>query len=372
MRNLDESIVDQAMTRIMNFGDGIEVYSHNGYVLVVGTADARNKERINNVLRKNVRGIRRLYNEIFSENFSGQYDRSIAENVRRAIGHLNRVVQVVVSNKHVYLMGMVSEGEEYEASLAASYVPNVSKVVRLFELENLPDGNASKQAPAPESAKPFAENTDIQLVGTGTGFVVNGTGNVVTNAHVVADCSQLQVVHAGKSYEASRQSFDRQNDLALLTSTFRSESQGLNIDTAVAGRLGEDIVAVGYPLYGVLSTSLKVTTGNISATAGLEDDSRYYQISAPIQPGNSGGPLFNKRGSIIGIVSAKLDDLWSIKSFGTLPQNVNFAIKSSVLEVFLRASSIEFNHRSDTQSDLATPDIAELAKDSTVQILCWR
>src|SRR4029079_10829288 len=92
-------------------------------------------------------------------------------------------------------------------------------------------------------------------------------------------------------------------------------------------RAGEAIAVYGFPLAGVLSSTGNVVSGNVTALTGLGDDVRYFQISAPIQPGNSGGPLMDYSGLVVGIVNAKLNDLAFAKTTGDLPQNVNFAIK---------------------------------------------
>jgi S1-C subfamily serine protease len=92
-------------------------------------------------------------------------------------------------------------------------------------------------------------------------------------------------------------------------------------------RSGNDIIALGFPLHGLLGSQLKVSTGIVSATVGLLDDISQLQISAPIQPGNSGGPLLDEYGNVAGVVVAKLRALAVAKATGDIPQNVNFAVK---------------------------------------------
>ena len=99
-------------------------------------------------------------------------------------------------------------------------------------------------------------------------------------------------------------------------------------------RLGEGVAAFGYPHVDLLSSSGNFTLGNITALSGIGDDSREVQISAPVQSGNSGGPLLDMGGNIVGIVASKLDALKVAARGGDLPQNVNFAIKSSLLASF--------------------------------------
>ncbi len=104
-------------------------------------------------------------------------------------------------------------------------------------------------------------------------------------------------------------------------------------------RQGEDIVVYGFPLPGVLSSGGNVSTGNVTALTGLGDDSRFLQISAPVQPGNGGGPLLDRSGNVVGVVVSKLNALSVASATGDVPQNVNFAIKASVALAFLELST---------------------------------
>ena len=118
-----------------------------------------------------------------------------------------------------------------------------------------------------------------------------------------------------------------------------------------------------------MGTSGNFTTGIVTALAGIGDDSRFYQISAPVQPGNSGGPLLDENGNLIGVVSSKLDFLAEIKNAGDIPQNVNFAIKASVVANFLQDNAIEFQIGEATQA-MKGPDLADEAKALSAFIVC--
>ena len=133
---------------------------------------------------------------------------------------------------------------------------------------------------------------------------------------------------------------DTANDLALLRTTEHPEKVAA---LRAMPRLGKSVKSFGYPLADLLSSSGNFSLGNISALSGLGDDSRYLQISTPVQPGNSGGPLLDQHGNLIGIVSSKLNALkMMIRNDGDIPQNVNFAIKASVAETFLQSNSVKF------------------------------
>ena len=134
-------------------------------------------------------------------------------------------------------------------------------------------------------------------------------------------------------------------------------------------RPGDPIVAMGYPLAGLLASAANISTGIVSALAGIGDDSRYLQISAPVQPGNSGGPLLDASGHVVGIVTAKLDAIRTLDVTGDIPQNVNFAIKAEVDRTFLNSRGLSYRTaRSDRQ--LTPADIGDIARPFTVQIIC--
>ena len=159
-----------------------------------------------------------------------------------------------------------------------------------------------------------------QLEATGTGFFVTGQGHLVTNYHVIDGCNALKAQTDVLNLIAR----DKENDLALLKST-KSNSQ-FAIFSGGPVRVGQPVMAVGYPLRGLLASGANVTTGNVSALAGPSDDTRLLQITAPVQPGNSGGPLLDQSGNVIGVVVSKLDTLKIARATGDIPQNVNFAI----------------------------------------------
>ena len=163
---------------------------------------------------------------------------------------------------------------------------------------------------------------------------------------------------------------DARNDLALLKS-----AKALPTVAAFRGgrgvRTGEDIVVAGFPLHGLLTSDINVTKGIVSALAGPGDDRRKFQITAPVQPGNSGGPVLDASGHVVGVVVARLDALKMARRTGRLPQNVNFAISEGAARAFLDAHDVPYKTaRSNTT--MPTTDIAAKAKGYTVLIECWK
>ena len=202
---------------------------------------------------------------------------------------------------------------------------------------------------------------------SGTGFFVSRAGHLLTNSHVVRDCAAIEVNGPNGLVAARLVAQDKTNDLALL----KTDITPVKVAAFRTGvRLGEAVAVFGYPLSGMLSTSGNFTLGNVTALTGLGDDSRYFQISAPVQPGNSGGPLVDANGNLIGVVSAKLNALRvMVATNGDIPQNVNFAIKGSLTGTFLESNGVAFVTGSEANA-LPPADLAEHAKGLSVAVSC--
>jgi hypothetical protein len=126
---------------------------------------------------------------------------------------------------------------------------------------------------------------------------------------------------------------------------------------------------LGYPLSGLLATEANISVGNVSALSGMADDSRYLQISAPVQPGNSGGPLRDGSGHLVGIVSGKLNALRMARFTGDIPENVNFALKSEVARTFLDSKRITYQ-TARSYNQLSPADVGDMGRPFTVYIEC--
>lgn len=176
----------------------------------------------------------------------------------------------------------------------------------------------------------------------GTGFAIDTDGHIMTAAHVVAGCRSVTARIGGREFPADIVSTDPQNDLALLKIAGGAVRASLPLRDGPRVRLGESVLAFGFPLQGVMTSSINMTPGSVSALAGLGDDARVLQFTAPIQPGNSGGPLVDASGSVVGVVTSRLSPLWAMKNVGTVPENVNFALKASVVRDFLDSRNAEY------------------------------
>jgi len=203
-----------------------------------------------------------------------------------------------------------------------------------------------------------------RIVATGTGFFVSSEGHLLTNHHVIKGCARLDAGTAALGMsQAQLVADDPGNDLAVLklpttpkaVASFRSGQV----------RQAEGVMIFGFPLSGQLATDGNITSGNITALAGLRDDSRYYQTSAPSQPGNSGGPMLDMSGNVVGILSMGLVG----SDARDVPQNVNFAIKGSLATNFLESHGIPFTTNS-LGSAKSPPDISDQAKGFTLLVTC--
>ena len=206
-----------------------------------------------------------------------------------------------------------------------------------------------------------------RLIGTGTGFAVN-PDYVVTADHVLEGCNEVTIVHSHQEIAAQTVARDRSNDLGLL----RLDKKFLHAAKLRGGssiRLGERVSNYGYPLFGDISTSATITEGNINNLSGAGNDSTVLQFDAPTQPGNSGGPVLDSSGNVVGVAIEILSKKYA-DATGHIAQNVNFAVKSNIVENFLSSNKVSFE-KADSTEELKLPDIAEKAETFTVLVGCW-
>lgn len=215
------------------------------------------------------------------------------------------------------------------------------------------------------------ENTvALELISTGSGFIISKAGGVVTNHHVVEDCLNISASLGGEQYDARIKHIDKELDLAILETDLIPSHFASIYPSSKKIKLGEDIITVGFPLHGVLASSASLTTGNVSSLAGLQDDTTTFQFTAPIQTGNSGGPIINRNGEVIGVVQSKLNTIKLAKHTGDIAQNVNFAINGKELIKVLDDSGTQYSVPRRSKKAMKTTDIADEATKYTVQIMC--
>ena len=203
----------------------------------------------------------------------------------------------------------------------------------------------------------------------GTGFIVSTNGHVVTNYHVIDGCvGDIHGNLTGETNVALRiVSTDETNDLALLQAPIAVSEAAVIRGTPI--HPGDAIIAIGFPFHGLLTSDFTVTAGIISSLSGLLNDTRFLQISAGVQTGNSGGPLLDTSGNVVGVVAAKINAIKFAKATGDLPENINFAIKTGAVRDFLDNSAVAYQ-TAEPKSELKTADIARKARAYTMLISC--
>jgi len=214
-----------------------------------------------------------------------------------------------------------------------------------------------------EHPPPKGPSAEAETTISGTGFFV-APNRVVTNNHVVSGCTKdIQVRYPdGRPYTATISGQDRNNDLVLLQTDMD------NLSTAAfepEPRVGDQVATYGFPYSGVLSSSGNCTLGYVTSLSGIQDDTRFLQISVPVQPGNSGGALVDMSGSVVGVVVAQLNAVAK-----SIPQNVNFAIQPSFVMNFLSVKGAPPKYSSSTGTRKPPQEVCEIAKKFTVQIYC--
>ena len=224
---------------------------------------------------------------------------------------------------------------------------------------------AAGQAPAPS---PEPTRARLGRESTGSGFRVSGQGHVLTNAHVVRGCTEVRIPPSGPVEVLARES---SSDLALLRAPAGTAPVVAQFRQGRGIRPGANVVVLGYPLRGLLASGANVSTGAVSALAGPDDDRRLIQITAPVQPGNSGGPVLDAAGNVVGVVVAKLDAVRIARSTGDIPQNVNFAVSAGTARAFLDGEGVPYE-TAPSDDAMEPVEVAAAARKFTVLVECWK
>lgn len=208
------------------------------------------------------------------------------------------------------------------------------------------------------------------ITSSGTGFYVSSLGHVITNNHVIEGCVRNTIqVKGDVPMEAVVLARNETVDLALLKTartpmTFASFRRGRPV------RQGEEIVVYGFPLSFELSSQGNITNGLVAALSGIGDTLDRLQISAPVQGGNSGGPVMDRSGNVVAVIVSGLSSQYFIQEGRDIPQNVNFAIPGSLTMAFLDTNNVDYV-LAESDASLSIADIGERAQDFTGYILCY-
>jgi S1-C subfamily serine protease len=250
----------------------------------------------------------------------------------------------------------------------AEHSHHVTESIEEFAKKLVVDWNLDNR-PQPRVDEPFHLSEPEAKVSTGSGFAVTENRDLVTNAHVVSGCSYVTASQGYEQFEGRVISSDRASDLAIVRLAQPQPPTGQNQERPSIGEVfnlllgtrkasfarlrqspplkaGEQAISYGFPLSGALATEGNLTVGNVSALRGLKDDPKEIQVTTPFQAGNSGGPVLDRSGNVIGVAVAKLNALAVLGAVGDLPQNVNFAINIETLKAFLTKNKIRFTDAS--------------------------
>ena len=207
---------------------------------------------------------------------------------------------------------------------------------------------------------------EIKTTSSGSGFFVT-PNHIVTNNHVTSGCDEIQVKNKGYTSDVKLLDTDSTTDLSILT-TGKPSKSFLYFRNRKPVVTGEQSLALGYPFSSTLGSELKVTSGNIAALTGFNNNIAELQLTSPVQPGNSGGPLLDDNGNVIGVIVSRLES--SSEITGSRPaQNVNFAVKSNMAKIFMDLNMVDYQVRKSNGAKEISQIVTE-AKEATVQVIC--
>ena len=221
-----------------------------------------------------------------------------------------------------------------------------------------------------QNSSPNSPASHENPIASGSSFFITDDGYLISNYHVVKGATKVRLLTGAGLIDAKVVQVDAANDLALLKADGRFAP--LPILPSRSAHLGGTVATIGFPDPSLQGFSPKLAKGEIASLSGAADDPRYFQISVPVQPGNSGGALVDERGNVIGIVSAKLDASVALAASGALPENVNYAVKSSLLLSFLESVPDVANKLKEPNTkDESFQDVVKSAQDAAVLVLVY-
>ena len=248
-----------------------------------------------------------------------------------------------------------------EENMSREQIADGQKLARNFKPREVPSaGNGGSGANIMET-RPES---------SGTGFFITEDGFLITNEHVVKDGAQVRLVTEAGLISAKVVKVDAANDLALLKA--EGKFTALAVASSRTVKMGSTVATVGFPNIGLQGFTPKLAKGEIASLSGAADDPRYFQISVPLQPGNSGGALVDERGNVVGIVAAKLSAAAALATSGALPENVNYAVKSSFLLSFLESvPDVSAKLKQPSTKDAKFEDMVKSAEKAAVLVLVY-
>jgi S1-C subfamily serine protease len=227
--------------------------------------------------------------------------------------------------------------------------------------------------PGTDLVSPFPADSGprpMRSRGQGSGFIVGKKGEIATDFHVVRNCRELRLKDSTGKFNVTSHvvAQDKDADVAIIAGGGFGSRLKLRGDAAA---LGENVITYGFPLGQMLSVSGNLTTGAVSSVTGFQGNAKTLQISAPIQPGSSGGPVVDQSGAVIGLSVSGLNALMIAAATGNISQNINFATHVSFLRALMDRSGIAYETAGAPHPQTNT-ELAEELQKATVKIECWR
>lgn len=278
-------------------------------------------------------------------------------------------VQLILSN-----MGL------YKSSIDGLFGKITAAGLTAFNKQNLNGADLTKSAnvskllaallalyPNPNPNPNPKPSDEIISASSGSGFAVSADGYVITNNHVIEGCQEVVVHSKGTEIPVNVVTYDPQNDLALLKGNFRPST--VFPLTNNRPELLQVVYVAGFPFGNKVSTSVKVTKGIISSLTGIGNNFSNIQIDAALQSGNSGGPILDELGNVVGVAVSKLDAKYMFDNFGSIPENTNFGIKSNVVRSIMDSNGVD--SPSANKSSISKSQLGEMITEGTYYISCW-
>ena len=243
-----------------------------------------------------------------------------------------------------------------QKQIAKEYLPK-NIVDKYFEK---PKKIVKKDEPKKKKPKDLPNDNDVVPAASGSGFYITSSGYILTNQHVVDGCRRVTLNYNGKEFNANIIASDSKNDLAILKSNVRPK-RFYKISQSDP-KLLQDVIIAGYPLGKRVSSAIKTSKGSVTSLAGYGDNYSNFQTDAALNQGNSGGPIIDETGNVVGVAVANFGKKVGVESF-------NFGIKASTVKTFISSNDINFTKGSN--SKLNNNQLSSLINDATIYLECW-
>jgi hypothetical protein len=297
-----------------------------------------------------------------------QNDANAQSNLAFCYGKGDGVAKDYVEAYKWALLGAARGGNEPKRN--ATILENLMTPEQIAEGQRLARNFKPREVPASGGDSSTASIARTRPESSGSGFFITEDGYLITNHHVAGSGAQVRLVSEAGLISAKVVKVDAANDLSLLKA--EGKFSPLPVAASRTVRMGSTVATVGFPNPGLQGFAPKLAKGEIAALSGGQDDPRYFQISVPVQPGNSGGALVDGHGNVVGVVSAKLNAAAAVATSGALPENVNYAVKSSFLLSFLESvPEVSAKLKEPNNKDRKFEDAVKSAEQAAVLVLVY-